>query len=129
MAMRKAVSGQTGILPRELHLAAGVGRGHLMQFVFRTSSVSRQALRRSHGWIHRVKPRHAIHRRKSKICQRSVNFEQGFQQKLQVDDFCRCVIEDKPSIVSGEEGWKDMLIIDAIHKAIASGRHEKIATV
>lgn len=55
------------------------------------------------------------------------DFDQVFQQKLQVDDFCRCVMEDKPSIVSGEDGWKDMLVIDAIHKAIASGRREKIA--
>jgi len=54
------------------------------------------------------------------------NFAPVFQQKLQVDDFARCVMEDKASIVSGTEGWKDLLIIDAIHKAIDSGKKEKI---
>jgi len=53
-------------------------------------------------------------------------FEQVFQQKLQVDDFARCVMENKDSIVSGTEGLKDIMIIDAIHKAIESGKKEKI---
>lgn len=53
-------------------------------------------------------------------------FESVFQQKLQVDDFAHCIQENKESIVSGTEGWKDMLIIDAIYKAIASGRRERI---
>lgn len=53
-------------------------------------------------------------------------FEPVFQQQVQVDDFARCVTENKESIVSGTEGWKDMMIIDAIHKAIASGKKEKI---
>jgi len=55
-----------------------------------------------------------------------IKFEPVFQQKLQVNDFARCVMENKESIVSGTEGWKDMIIIDAIHKAIASGKKEKI---
>ena len=49
-----------------------------------------------------------------------------FQQKLQVDDFARCVLENKESIIGGTEGWKDMLIIDTIYNAITSGRKEKI---
>ena len=53
-------------------------------------------------------------------------FEPVFQQKLQVDDFARAVMENKESIVSGTEGWKDMMVIDAIHRAIASGRREVI---
>lgn len=54
------------------------------------------------------------------------NFEPVFQQKVQVDDFARCVRENKNSIVSGEEGWKDMLILDAIHRSIESGKKEKV---
>lgn len=54
------------------------------------------------------------------------NFEQVFQQKLQIDDFARCVMENKESIVKGEEGLKDMLIIDAIHKAIKTGGRVKV---
>lgn len=55
-----------------------------------------------------------------------LTFEHVFQQKLQIDDFGRCVIENKESIVKGEEGWRDMLIIDAIHKSIKSGKKEKV---
>ena len=55
-----------------------------------------------------------------------LKFEHVFQQKLQVDDFARCVMENKESIVKGEEGWRDMLILDAIHKSIKSGKKEKI---
>ncbi|NJO02524.1 MAG: Gfo/Idh/MocA family oxidoreductase [Bacteroidia bacterium] len=49
------------------------------------------------------------------------NFEHVFQQKLQIDDFARCVLEDKESKVKGEEGWRDMLVVDAIHQAIERG--------
>ena len=55
-----------------------------------------------------------------------LKFEHVFQQKLQVDDFARCVVENKESIVKGEDGWRDMLILDAIHKSIKSGKKEKI---
>jgi glucose-fructose oxidoreductase len=55
-----------------------------------------------------------------------LKFEHVFQQKLQIDDFARCVLENQESIVKGEEGWRDMLIIDAIHRSIASGKKEKI---
>jgi len=55
-------------------------------------------------------------------------FEHVFQQKLQVDDFATCVMNNQESIVKGEDGWKDMLIIDAIHKSIQSGKKEKIGT-
>jgi predicted dehydrogenase len=63
---------------------------------------------------------------KGKSTKGEFRFDQVFQQRLQVDDFARCVSENKQSIVSGEEGWKDMLIVDAIHKAIASGRKERV---
>ena len=49
-------------------------------------------------------------------------FEQVFQQKLQVEDFARCILEGKDSIVGGEEGLKDTLIIDAIQESIRTGK-------
>ena len=47
-------------------------------------------------------------------------------QALQMDDFSRCVKENKESKVNGEEGLKDLLVVDAIYKAIASGKREKV---
>jgi glucose-fructose oxidoreductase len=63
---------------------------------------------------------------KGRTSKGELKFASVFQQKLQVDDFAQCVTENKESIVAGTEGWRDMLIIDAIHKAIASGKKEKI---
>jgi predicted dehydrogenase len=38
----------------------------------------------------------------------------------EMDAFAKCVLEDKPSNVSGEEGLKDMLAIEAIYRSIES---------
>lgn len=48
------------------------------------------------------------------------------QQMLQMDDFARCVLENKPTRVPGEEGMKDLRVIEAIYRSIASGRRENI---
>jgi glucose-fructose oxidoreductase len=58
----------------------------------------------------------------------SFNFPSVFQQKLQIEDFARCVIEGTESIVKGEEGLKDMLIIDAIHESIRTGKKVQVAS-
>lgn len=50
------------------------------------------------------------------------DYPQVFQQKLQMEDFARCVMEDQESIVSGIDGWRDMVIIDAIHESIKTGK-------
>jgi glucose-fructose oxidoreductase len=43
------------------------------------------------------------------------------QQALQMDDFARCVRVGIESEVSGLEGLKDMLVVDAVYRSIASG--------
>jgi predicted dehydrogenase len=48
------------------------------------------------------------------------------QQAFQMDDFANCVIQKTPSRVSGEEGLKDMKVVEAIYRSIASGKKEKI---
>lgn len=42
------------------------------------------------------------------------------QQARQMDDFAACILEDRPSRVSGEEGLRDLLVIDAIYESIAT---------
>ncbi|MBE9583526.1 Gfo/Idh/MocA family oxidoreductase [Mucilaginibacter sp. JRF] len=48
------------------------------------------------------------------------------QQAAQMDDFALCVMNKKPTRVPGEEGLKDMKVIDAIYRSIASGKRERI---
>jgi predicted dehydrogenase len=56
-----------------------------------------------------------------------MNFDPNVnQQALQMDDFAKCVMESKPTPVPGEEGLKDIRVIEAIYRSIASGKRERI---
>ncbi len=48
------------------------------------------------------------------------------QQAAQMDDFAICVNTNKESRVAGIEGFKDMLIVDAIYKSLDTGAWEHI---
>ncbi len=53
-------------------------------------------------------------------------FPQINQQAAQMDDFALCVQTGKPTRVPGEEGMKDMQVVDAIYRSLASGKREQI---
>ncbi|HTD99187.1 MAG TPA: Gfo/Idh/MocA family oxidoreductase [Mucilaginibacter sp.] len=53
-------------------------------------------------------------------------FPQIIQQAAQMDDFANCVRQNKQSRVPGEEGLKDMKVVDAIYRSLDSGKKEKI---
>ncbi|MCJ8210460.1 Gfo/Idh/MocA family oxidoreductase [Mucilaginibacter sp. RS28] len=54
-------------------------------------------------------------------------FPQINQQQAQMDDFAQCVMNNKPTRVPGEEGLKDMRVIDAIYRSLDnSGNWETI---
>ena len=53
-------------------------------------------------------------------------FPQVNQQAAQMDNFALCVRNNIPTSVPGEEGLKDMKVIDAIYRSIASGKREQI---
>lgn len=55
-----------------------------------------------------------------------MNFPEVNQQALQMDDFANCIINNKPTRVPGEEGLKDLKVIEAIYKAAKSGKKEKV---
>ncbi|MES2266214.1 MAG: Gfo/Idh/MocA family oxidoreductase [Bacteroidota bacterium] len=48
------------------------------------------------------------------------------QQAAQMDDFATCVKLKKQSRVPGEEGLKDMKVVDAIYRSLDSGKWEKV---
>ncbi|MGN6639645.1 MAG: Gfo/Idh/MocA family protein [Mucilaginibacter sp.] len=50
----------------------------------------------------------------------------NIQQAAQMDDFAECVRQNKRSRVPGEEGLKDMKIVDAIYRSLDSGKKERI---
>jgi predicted dehydrogenase len=48
------------------------------------------------------------------------------QQTLQMDDFARCILDDRPSRVPGEMGLRDTKIIAAIYEAASSGQRVQV---
>ncbi|MFN8355754.1 MAG: Gfo/Idh/MocA family oxidoreductase [Spirosomataceae bacterium] len=49
-----------------------------------------------------------------------------FQQIRQMDDFADCILNNKPSVATPEEGLKDLQIIEAILKAAQTGKHADV---
>jgi predicted dehydrogenase len=43
-------------------------------------------------------------------------------QAAQMDDFAQCILTNKPTRVPGEEGLKDMRVIEAIYRSIDTGK-------
>ena len=48
------------------------------------------------------------------------------QQAVQMDTFSKCILDDTESDASGEEGRKDLKVIEAIYKSIESKAQVKI---
>ena len=55
-----------------------------------------------------------------------MNIPNIIHQAAQMDDFAECVRQNKQSRVPGEEGLKDMSVVDAIYRSLDSGKKEKI---
>ena len=55
-----------------------------------------------------------------------MDIPQIVQQAAQMDDFATCVLQNKQSRVPGEEGLKDMKVVDAIYRSVDSGKKERI---
>ncbi|HEY6457660.1 MAG TPA: Gfo/Idh/MocA family oxidoreductase [Steroidobacteraceae bacterium] len=52
---------------------------------------------------------------------RPMDFPDIDQFAAEMDDFARCIQEDRPSIVSGEEGLRDVRILMAIYRSARTG--------
>jgi len=78
------------------------------------------------GWIE-LRPAFGYGPIKGKTNKGEMNFPHTNHQALQLDDFALCVQENRESSVSGEEGLKDMKIIEAIYKAVATGKKVKLS--
>jgi len=51
-----------------------------------------------------------------------IKFEQVDHFQLELEDFANCVLENNQSRVSGEEGLKDLKVIEAIYESIRTGK-------
>ena len=61
--------------------------------------------------------------------QKQLKFPPILQQKTQMDEICKLLLENKklPNHIAGEEGLKDMKVINAIYKAADTGKKISIS--
>lgn len=50
-----------------------------------------------------------------------MNIKNVNQQAAQMEDFARCILEDRATSVPGEMGWRDIAIMEAIYASAAAG--------
>jgi glucose-fructose oxidoreductase len=55
-----------------------------------------------------------------------LNYPPPNQQALQMDDFANCILNNKKTIIPGELGRRDLVIIEGIYKAAATGKRVEI---
>jgi predicted dehydrogenase len=77
------------------------------------------------GWVE-LRPAYGYGPLKGKTNKGDMNMPHTNHQALQFDGMGQAILENKVITATGEEGLKDMKIIDAIYRAIASGKKEKI---
>ena len=87
---------------------------------------NRLHIKTERGWFE-LDPAYPYIGIKGKTPDGEMNFPQVFQQALQMDDFALCIKEGRPTPVSGEEGRRDVKILQAIYKAMYTGERIVIA--
>ena len=81
------------------------------------SGLDRLYISAEKGWLE-LHPAFGYGPLAGKTSKGELNLPQVNHQALQMDDFAKCVAENRESSVSGEEGLKDAKVIEAIYKAI-----------
>ena len=72
------------------------------------------------GWFG-LEPAYGYGGIKGKSSKGEIKFDNIDQFAAEMDDFAQCVAHDKESRVAGEEGLRDLLVIEAIYKSIRTG--------
>jgi glucose-fructose oxidoreductase len=52
----------------------------------------------------------------------ALDYPRPYQQALQMDDFARCILDNRDTPVPGEMGLRDMKIVTAVYEAAATGK-------
>lgn len=78
-------------------------------------------LEATNGWAE-LSPAYSYSGIRGDTSEEPMDFPQVNQQALQMDDFARCILEDDRTIVPGEMGKRDMIIMEAIYESAETGR-------
>lgn len=77
------------------------------------------------GWFE-VTPAYGYDGIRGRTSRGAMSFPQVNQQAAQMDDFADCLLTGRTSSVAGEEGLRDMKVIEAIYRAAETGRRVPI---
>ncbi|CAN5921757.1 Gfo/Idh/MocA family oxidoreductase [soil metagenome] len=77
------------------------------------------------GWFE-LRPAYNYTGLTGKTSEGDLSFPPVNHQAAQMDDFAACILHHKPTRVPGEEGLKDVRIIQTIYKAVETGGEERI---
>ncbi|WP_235336753.1 Gfo/Idh/MocA family protein [Pontibacter korlensis] len=77
------------------------------------------------GWW-RLQPSYAYGGIKGETSEGPMNIKNVNQQARQMDDFARCILENKQTRVPGEMGLRDVRILEAIYEAARTGKRVEI---
>ena len=76
-------------------------------------------------WLH-LYPAFSYHGIKGWTNEGEMDLPDINQQAAQMDDFSKCIIDGSESNASGEEGLKDLKVIEAIYRSIKTGSKAKV---
>ncbi len=85
------------------------------------ASVERLYATAENGWFE-MGPCYGYGEIKGRTSKGEMNFPQVNHQAAQMDDFTQCIRQNKPSSVPGEEGLKDLRVIEGIYRSIDTGK-------
>ena len=77
------------------------------------------------GWAE-LEPAYAYEGIRGETSAGKMNYPQVNQQARQMDDFALAILEGRPSPVPGEMGRQDLRILEAIYRAMRSGKPETL---
>lgn len=90
-----------------------------------STNVERLFIAAEQGWLE-LRPAFGYGPIKGSTHQGPLNLPVVNHQQRQLDDFARHIMEGAPTTATGEEGLRDMKVIEAIYKAIQTGGKVKI---
>ncbi len=89
------------------------------------SSTERLYVGYENGWLE-MRPAYGYGPIKGSTNKGPMNFPHTNHQALQFDAMGQAILENKEISATGEEGLRDMKVMDAIYRSIASGKKEKV---
>lgn len=101
----------------QMEFPSGVVSTHSTSY---SGNVNRLYMMSVRGWAE-IDPSYGYGGQVGRTSDGPMDFQHVNQQARQMDAFARCILEGRKSSVSGEEGLKDMKVIEAIYRSIESG--------